>query len=306
MNGLSPATAPQASSTMDSQAFKLAARHQWDRAAPGWNGHAAQIRAWLALATEAMLEMAGVQANARVLDVAAGAGDQTLDIAARVGPQGFVLATDLSPAILALALQNAQQAGHHQVHTRVADGESLPFEAPDSAAAGCAPANFDAAVCRLGLMLFPDPLKGLREMRRALRPGGRACTMVFSRPDRNPCITILMSTALRLAGLPPRDPFQAGGLLSLGQPGRMDALFAEAGFQDVATTVIDAPFALPSARHYVQFVQASASPIQQILGGLDATAAAQAWAEIEDRLSAFNTRDGWEGPNQLLLTAGRR
>ena len=65
---------------------------------------------------------------------------------------------------------------------------------------------------RLGLMLFQNPLQGLKEMRRALKPGGGICVMVFSSPDVNPCITTLMSTALKHAGLPPRDPFAPGGL----------------------------------------------------------------------------------------------
>ena len=62
----------------DPQAFKAAVRKQWDQAAAGWNEHTPQIRAWLRQATEAMLDMAGVAPGARVLDVAAGAGDQTL------------------------------------------------------------------------------------------------------------------------------------------------------------------------------------------------------------------------------------
>jgi len=157
--------------SIDPVAFKASTREQWDRSAPGWNAHAPQIRAWLAAATDAMLGMAGVRRGSRVLDVAAGAGDQTLDIAEHVGPEGQVLATDLSPAILALAQQNAERAGFANVRTRVADGESL----------GVAPSSFDAAVCRLGLMFFPDPLAGLREMQRALRPGGGVCTLVFSR-----------------------------------------------------------------------------------------------------------------------------
>lgn len=195
--------------TADPQAFKAAVRDQWDRSAEGWNDHAPQIRAWLSNATSAMLEMASVGPRSRVLDVAAGAGDQTLDIAQRVGSQGFVLATDLSPAILSLAQGNAARAGYANVETRVADGESLPVESE----------SFDAAMCRLGLMFFPDPLQGLREMHRALRPGGGVCTMVFSGPAKNPCVTLLMSTALKHAGLPPRDPWQPGGLLSLGKPG---------------------------------------------------------------------------------------
>ena len=281
---------------LDPIAFKAALREQWDKSAAGWNAHAPQIRAWLATATEAMLDMAAIGPRSRVLDVAAGSGDQTLDIAERVGPDGCVLATDLSPAILALAQRNAERAGHRNVETKVADGERLPVD----------DANFDAAVCRLGLMFFPDPLQGLREMHRATRPGGRTCTMVFSRPDRNPCVTILMSTALKHAGLAPRDPFQPGGLLSLGKPGLADELFRAAGFRDVATTTLDAPFRLPTARHYLDFVRTSASPIQQILGRLDRAAADAAWAEMEQRLGEFTTSDGWVGPNELLLTVGRR
>lgn len=279
-----------------SQAFKASMRAQWDTAAAGWNAHTADIGHWLHRPTEAMCRMAGVRTGFRVLDVAAGAGDQTLAVAQQVGVRGYVLATDLSPAIVALARDNATRAGFTHVETRVADGEDL----------GVPEASFDAAVCRLGLMFFPDPLRGLREIHRALRPGGGVCTMVFSRPEKNPCLTILMSTALKYAGLPARDPFAVGGLLSLGQPGRIDALFRSAGFHDVATTALEAVFRLPSVDHYLGFVRRSASPILQILGRLDAAAADAAWSEMRERLMTFTTPEGWAGPNELLLTAGRR
>ena len=103
----------------DPQAFKAAQRTQWDQSAASWNAHTPQIRAWLRQATDAMMEMARIAPGMAVLDLAAGAGDQTLDIARRVGPAGRVLATDLSPAILALARQNACQAGVDNVETRV-------------------------------------------------------------------------------------------------------------------------------------------------------------------------------------------
>ena len=115
-----------------------------------------------------------------------------------------------------------------------------------------------------------------------------------------------MSTALKHAGQPARDPFQPGGLLSLGKPGLIDPLFHEAGFQNVATTALDAPFSLPTARHYLDFVRSSASPIQQILSRLTPDAAAAAWAEMEERLGVFTTTEGWVGPNELLLTAAQR
>src|SRR5690606_22256016 len=142
----------------DAEKFKAATRDQWDKSAKGWNDQSTRIRTWLRESTDAMLEMAEIRPGARVLDVAAGAGDQTLDIAKRVGSSGSVLATDLSPAILELAKDNARHAGYDNVETQVADGEDL--RVPE--------ASFDAAVCRLGLMFFPDPARGLREMFRAL------------------------------------------------------------------------------------------------------------------------------------------
>jgi SAM-dependent methyltransferase len=281
---------------IDPEAFKLATCEQWNACAKGWNGKSGLIRAWLGDATGAMLEMAELRPGARVLDIAAGAGDQTLDIASRVGPTGYVLATDLSPAILEFARDNARRAGYVNVEIQPADGENLKT----------ADAGFDAAICRLGLMFFPDAGKGVREMFQALKPAGRGCTMVFSTPDTNPCVSILVSTALKYAGLPPRDPYQPGGLLSLGKPGLIDELFRQAGFSRVATTKVTAPFRLPSVKDYLDFIQTSASPILQILGRLDGVKRNMAWAEIEDRLSAFNTSSGWEGPNELLLTVGQR
>jgi hypothetical protein len=63
---------------------------------------------------------------------------------------------------------------------------------------------------------------------------------------------------------------------------------------------------LPDARAYLDFVRASASPIQQILGALDAGKREAAWAAMEGRLKKFETADGWQGPNELLITAAKR
>ncbi len=284
------------SQPINSRAANDTLREQWNQAAKGWSDSSAVIRPWLREATQAMLGMAGIKAGSHVLDVAAGAGDQTLDIAERVGRDGYVLATDLSPDILLLASHKAAEAGYRNVETRLSDGENLQVE----------DARFDAVICRLGLMFFSDPLQGLREMMRAVKPGGGVCTMVFSTPDKNPCITTLMSTALKHAGLPPRDPYQPGGLLSLGKPGLIDELFEQAGFRQIATTKIAAPFRLPTTKDYLDFIKTSAAPIVQILQRLEHSKSEAAWAEIEEKLKSFETGAGWEGPNELLLTAARR
>lgn len=273
-----------------------AMRAHWNQMAKGWSDSGAVIRPWLRKSTQAMLAMAGVKTGSRVLDVAAGAGDQTLDIAERIGPQGYVLATDLSPEILKFAAQRAAAAGYRNVDALVSDGQKLQIE--DS--------GFDAVVCRLGLMFFGDPLQGLREMARVLKPGGGVCVMVFGAPQANPCVTTLMSTALRYAGMPPPDPYLPGGLLSLGKPGLIDELFKEAGLREIATTKVAAPFNLPTVKDYMNFIRTSAGPVVQIVQSLDPATAEAAWADMEQALSRYEGPSGWAGPNELLLTAARR
>src|SRR4051812_21504613 len=101
--------------SFDPNAYKRTTRDQWETAAEAWHRWGPTLRAWLGPATERLLDLAGVASGGRVLDIAAGAGDQTLQVAARVGPSGSVLATDLSPSILAFADEEAKRAGHTNV-----------------------------------------------------------------------------------------------------------------------------------------------------------------------------------------------
>jgi ubiquinone/menaquinone biosynthesis C-methylase UbiE len=268
----------------------------WDKGAEGWNRNAAFIRAWLHEVTEGMLDAARIGPGSRVLDIAAGAGDQTLDIGHRVGPHGRVLATDISPRFLALARCNARSAGLRHVETRVADAQAL----------GLAGADFDAAVCRLGLMFCRTPLAAFKEARAALKPGGRVSAVVFSRPRNNPCIAISMAIARKHAGLTvplPDAAIEPGSLFSLGEPGLLARLLEAAGFAEIEVRPVSAPQRLASVRHYIDFVRTGATPIIEMLAALPARAQSDAWDDMEDQLSVFTTAAGWEGPNELLLCA---
>lgn len=109
----------------DAAKYKEITHAQWQTAARAWNDWTPLLRSWLGPATEIMLDMAKVGPGDRVLDVAAGAGDQTLHTAARVGQAGYVLATDISANILGFAAENARRDGYRNVETRVLDGENL-------------------------------------------------------------------------------------------------------------------------------------------------------------------------------------
>lgn len=263
----------------------------WDKAAAGWNAHSGAVHDWLHGVTKAMLDAARIGPGSRVLDIAAGAGDQTLDIAQRVGVRGHVLATDLSERILALAACNAQARGYQQVSTQVADAQALEM----------AGANFDAAVCRLGLMFCSNPALALTQARIALKPAGRYSAVVFSAPQQNPCLTITMAIARRYANLPPAATPQPGSLLSLGAPGLLETLLGEAGFVDITVKAVAAPFRLPSSQSYVAFVRAAGSPLMEVLSQAPEDVQRCAWEDMTVALSRFNTARGWDGPNELLL-----
>ena len=98
-------------STFNSQAYKETTRLQWQDAAKAWNDWGPTLREWLGPATDAMFDMARIETGSRVLDVAAGAGDQSLSAAERVGSNGHVLATDISSNILEFAAENALVQG---------------------------------------------------------------------------------------------------------------------------------------------------------------------------------------------------
>jgi SAM-dependent methyltransferase len=279
----------------DAAKYKETTRQQWQAAANAWDDWGPFLRKWLGPATDVMLDMAGVSAGSRVLDVAAGAGDQTLQTAERVGAQGYVLATDISPAILGLAAENARKSGHRNVETKVLDGEDL--QVPE--------ASFDAVISRVGLIYFPDQQAALRGMKRALKPGGRVAAIVYSTPDKNPFFSIPVSIIRRRAKLPPPLPGQPGPF-SLGAADVLEEAFKQAGFRDVQTRLVAAPLKLSSAAECVRFEQDSFGALHQMLSGLDEQGRAGAWEEISAQLRQFENDSGFEGPCELVVGVGTR
>lgn len=281
--------------TFDAAAYKTTTREQWQTAAEPWWRWGAFIEDWLGQATELMLDMAGVRAGSRVLDVAAGAGGQTLVAARRVGPAGSVLATDISSNILGYAEQAARDAGLGNVAVRVMDGEAL----------GVDPGVFDAVISRVGFIYFPDQEMAFGGMRRALRAGGRLAGIVYSTADANPFFSIPVSIIRRRARLGAPGPGQPGPF-SLGGPGVIEDLYARAGFVEVEVRRVSAPLRMASAAECLRFERESFGALHQMLAGLGESEREDAWEEIEHELSQFESAGGFEGACELIVSAGTR
>ncbi len=280
--------------SFDAVQYKTTTRQQWEDAAEAWHRWGLTLESWLGPATDMMLDAADVSSGVHVLDVAAGAGGQTLAAARRVGKSGRVLATDVSPTILSYAAKAAAEAGLTNVETLEADGEALDT---------LAPASFDAAISRLGLIYFPDQRAALAGMRRALRDGGRFATIVYSTPDRNRFFSLPVSVIRERANLPAPQPGQPGPF-SLGGPGVLQSLLETAGFTDVRVEVVPAPLRMASAAECVRFERESFGALHQMLAGVDAAERPAVWAEIESELGQFETAEGFVGPCELLVASG--
>jgi SAM-dependent methyltransferase len=159
-------------------------------------------------------EAAGIRPGDRVLDVACGTGVLTREAARRAGPKGAVTGLDLSPEMLEVAERLGPELRWQQ-----GSADALPF----------ADQSFDAVVSQFGLMFFPDPVAGLREMRRVLVPGGRLAVAVWGSLDDTPAYAAEVELVERLAGKEAGDALRAPFVL--GDPKRMAQLCAAAGIK---------------------------------------------------------------------------
>ncbi|MBV9017084.1 MAG: methyltransferase domain-containing protein [Alphaproteobacteria bacterium] len=181
-----------------------------------------------------LLRAAGVAPGMRVLDVATGTGLSAKAALAAVGPAGHVTAADVSPAMIAKA--HERLGGAPNVSVSVEDGQALPF--PDE--------SFDAVLCNLGLMFFPEPVTGLREFRRVLRPDGRVAVSVNTVVERsyNHQINVMIVRYV------PDLAESVARTFALAEASKLQSLFDEAGFADFATDTVRHAFVLPSFDAY--------------------------------------------------------
>ncbi len=153
-----------------------------------------------------VVEMGDLSDGQSVLDVACGTGIVARTAARRVAPGGRVVGVDLNEAMLKVAARVCPG-----VDLRLGDAASLPFD----------DGTFDAVLCQMALMFFPDPTVALREMGRVAKPGGTVVVMVPSSLDAQPAYRLLVDLAARHAG-----PEAVAMLSAYWRSGNLDELLS--------------------------------------------------------------------------------
>jgi ubiquinone/menaquinone biosynthesis C-methylase UbiE len=264
-------------------------------AAEGWQRGAAS-RTDLRPITERMLALAGIGPGQRVLDVAAGNGEQTLMAARLVGPHGFILATDIADRLLAYLDEAARKEGFTNVQTRLMDARHLELEAE----------AFDAAICRLALMLIPEREKALAGIYRALKPGSRFSAIVLSTAEKIPHTSESLAIARRHARLPPA-PFEDPGLFALGDPAVLRNVFEQAGFREVAVETVPTSQRFPSFAAAMEHRRNSLPELHPLLERISEAQREIVWKEIETVIRRFEQNDGAVIlPTERLVAVGTK
>jgi len=242
-----------------------------------------------------MLALAGIGPGHRVLDVAAGNGEQTLMAARLVGAGGSVLATDIADRLLAYLNEAARSEGLTNVQTRLMDARRLELE----------PESFDGAICRLALMLIPQREKALAGIHRALKPGSRFSAIVLSTAEKEPHISESLAIARRHAGLPPA-PFEDPGMFALGDPAVLRKVFEQAGFREVAVEIVPSAQRFPSFAAAMEHRRNSLPEMRLLLEQMSDAEREAVWKEIEIVIRQFERSDGVVIPTERLVAVGTK
>lgn len=228
-------------------------RAAWDMIAAGYDKTNTPTQMWLG---DQGLRRAELRAGMRFLDVAAGSGALSIP-AARLGAR--VLATDQSPAMLELLDERARREGL-DIETRVMDGHALAL-GDDS---------FDMAGSQFGVMLFPDMPKGISEMARVVKPGGRVLMNVYGDPHKIEFLAFfvraIQSVRADFTG-PPMDPLPLP--FQLQDPQRLHSALAAAGLKDIKVEIITETTGFETGKALWDWLVWSNPIVEGVLGELN-------------------------------------
>jgi len=269
---------------MDAKLQRRVQRYGWDKAVGDYE---AGWRDQLEPAQTLMLHMAALQPGEQVLDVACGTGLVSFRAVDAVGETGAVVGTDISGEMVETARRYATERHIGNARFERCDAEDLNLD--------CDP--FDAALCGLGLMYVPDPVKALAEMRRLLKPGGRAAAAVWGGRAKCGWAEIFPITDGRVASevCPMFFHLGTGDMLAHG--------FTQAGFTDIRSERLEVTLAYASAGEALG-AAFRGGPVALAYNRFDDATKQAVHAEYLDSIAAYRNGEGYEIPGEFVAVVG--
>jgi ubiquinone/menaquinone biosynthesis C-methylase UbiE len=268
--------------------------HEWRESAKYWKTHARTIQKMFAPVTSALIEEAGIIEGDAVLDVAGGPGEPSLTIAEKVGPAGFVMCTDAVSEMVAAAESEASRRGLKNIQFQQCQADSLPFENN----------SFDAAVSRLGVMFFPDPVAALREMLRVTKSEGALSFAVWHERDANPFAYAVTDAVSRHIKIQPEDP-DAPGAFRFAERGKLVRVLAKAGAVHVRERLLKFLIEAPISREeFWEMRSGTSGTLREKLDALSSDLRLTIANEVKEAVAEFFPNEQMSFPAQMLIVSG--
>jgi SAM-dependent methyltransferase len=218
-----------------------------------------------------------------VLDIGCGCGDTTLELARRVAPGGRVTAVDISAPMLGRAKEAAAAAG-----------AAAEFLQADAQTHGFAPASFDIAFSRFGVMFFADPTAAFTNIRRAIVSGGRLAFVCWQALPDNPwMVTPFMAAMPHLPPMTPLPP-DAPGPFAFADPERVRGILTGAGFSAISIEPLRQALLIGDSDldAAVDFLLRMGPTARALRLANDPALTGRVAAAVRDALAPFHTPDG--------------
>ena len=180
--------------------------------------------------SEAVFPRLPARAGDSVLDVGCGFGDTAIKLAGIVGPAGRVVGIDCCDAFLDLAKKEAEKNKVANISFQRGDAEvALPVN------------EYDFVFSRFGTMFFTNPVAAMRNMRLALKPGGRMVHIVWRNREDNPWLSMAKDVVLNFLPLPGEDAQTCGpGPFSMADEPMVRVMMQSAGYEEIEFRRVDA------------------------------------------------------------------
>lgn len=177
------------------------------------------------------LERLAIAPGSHILDVGCGWGDTTIQLARKTGPDGYVLGVDCVDQFLTRGRAEARKAGLDNIRFIAEDVERYPFDQ-----------DFDLCFSRFGMMFFENPVRAMKNIRRALKPGGELMFIVWRSSEYNPWLGMAKEVVLRFLPEPGEGARSCGpGPFSMANTEVVSQQLEIAGFRDVNFEQVDGP-----------------------------------------------------------------
>lgn len=226
-----------------------------------------------------------VKPGDKAVDVGCGFGDTAIELAKRVGPTGSVLGIDCCQAFLDYGVADAKAEGIDNVRFIEADVQTYPFEP-----------EFDFCFSRFGTQFFENPVAGLRNMNRSLKPGGIMTMIVWRGIADNPWLGMAKDIVLRHLPPPGDDARSCGpGPFSMANTEQVTKQLEIAGYTEIDFEQIDAPVfvgsTLDDAVNF-QLMLGPAGEVYREAGELAERRRDEIVADLKRELARYQTDEG--------------